>query len=111
MTVDRTDVHARMKFAKTFLSHKFKGNGLKYEVGVCIRTGEIVWIHGPKRCGMNDIQVARDAFISFLNDDEMAMSIMDIVVYLSISKLRACIIISRGKKWVWQGQHVLVTRQ
>ena len=72
MTVDRTDVHVRMKFAKTFLSHKFKGNGLKYEVGVCIRTGEIVWIHGPKRCGMNDIQVARDAFISFLNDDEMA---------------------------------------
>ena len=52
---------------------------------------------------MNDIQVARDAFISFLNDDEMAMSIMDIVVYLSISNLRACIIISRGKKWVWQG--------
>ena len=62
----------QMKFAEKFLSHKFKGNGVKYEVGVCIKTGEIVWIHGPCRCGKNDIGVAREAFVSFLNDDEMA---------------------------------------
>ena len=62
----------QMKFAEKFLSHKFKGNGVKYEVAVCIKTGHIVWIQGPKRCGKNDIEVAREAFVSFLNDDEMA---------------------------------------
>ena len=61
-----------MKFAEKFLSHKFKGNGVKYEVGVAIQTGYIVWIHGPARCGINDITLARQAFVSFLNDGEMA---------------------------------------
>ena len=30
----------QMNFAEKFLSHKFKGNGVKYEVGVCIKTGD-----------------------------------------------------------------------
>ena len=63
-----------MKFAKEFISHKFKGNGLKYEVGVCIATGHIVWVHGPSRAGESDITLARQAFVSFLNDDEMAVA-------------------------------------
>jgi hypothetical protein len=63
-----------MKFAKEFMSHKFKGNGLKYEVGVCIATGHIVWVHGPSRAGESDITLARQAFVSFLNDDEMAVA-------------------------------------
>ena len=33
-----------------------------------------MWVHGPVRCGMNDIGVARQAFISFLNDGEMAVA-------------------------------------
>jgi hypothetical protein len=64
----------QMKFSEKFMSHKFKGNGLKYEVGVCIATGRIVWIHGPSRAGMNDITLARQAFVSFLNDNEMAVA-------------------------------------
>lgn len=72
VTIDGTDLQVQMKFAENFLSHKFKGNGVKYEVAVCIQTGGVVWIHGPVRCGINDIQVARQAFVSFLNDDEMA---------------------------------------
>ena len=41
-TVDGTDMGVLMKFAKNFMSHKFKGNGVKYEIGVNIQTGETV---------------------------------------------------------------------
>jgi hypothetical protein len=62
-----------MKFAKEFMSHKFKGNGLKYKVGVCIATGKIFWVHGPSQAGESNITLARQAFVSFLNDNEMAV--------------------------------------
>ncbi len=66
----------RWNSLKKIMSHKFKGNGLKYKVGVCIATatGHIVWVHGPSRAGQNDITLAWQAFVSFLNDDEMAVA-------------------------------------
>jgi hypothetical protein len=42
-----TDMPAETKFSEKFMSHEFKGDGLKYKVGVCIARGQIVWIHGP----------------------------------------------------------------
>ena len=74
VTLDGTDMPVEMKFSEKFMSHKFKGNGLKYEVGVCIATGHVVWVHGPARAGQKDITLARQAFVSFLNDDEMAIA-------------------------------------
>lgn len=74
VTLDGTDVHVQMKFSEDFMSHKFKANGLKYEVGICIQTGHIVWVHGPIRAGEHDITVSRQAFVSFLDDDEMAVA-------------------------------------
>ena len=65
VTLDGTDMPVQMKFSEKFMSHKFKGNGLKYEVGVCIVTGRIVLIHGPSRAGESDITLARQAFVSF----------------------------------------------
>jgi hypothetical protein len=47
ITLDGTDMPAQIKLSKTFMYQKFKGNGLNYKVGVCIATGQIVWIHGP----------------------------------------------------------------
>ena len=41
VTLDGTDLPVQMKFAENFMSHKFKGNGVKYEIGVNIQTGEI----------------------------------------------------------------------
>lgn len=39
-------------------SPKFKGAGLRYELGVCIQTGNIVWINGPYPCGWGpDIKI------------------------------------------------------
>ena len=74
ITLDGTDMPVEMKFSEKFMSHKFKGNSFKYEIGVCIITGEIVWVHGPVRAGENDINVARQACVSFLNDNEMAIA-------------------------------------
>ncbi len=74
VTLDGTDMPVEMKFAKEFMSRKFKGNGLKYKVGVCIATGHIVWVHGPSRAGKSDIMLARQVFVSFLNDNEMAVA-------------------------------------
>jgi hypothetical protein len=45
--LDGTDMPVETKFSEKFMSPKFKDNGLKYKVGVCIATGCIVWIHGP----------------------------------------------------------------
>ncbi len=42
VTLDGTDMPVQMKFSKKFMSHKFKGNGLKYKVGVCIVTAQVV---------------------------------------------------------------------
>ena len=40
-----------MPFSTEWYSHKFKGAGLCYEVGICIQTGDIVWFNGPFPCG------------------------------------------------------------
>ncbi len=49
-------------FSPKWYSHKFKGPGLRYEVGVCIQTGWIVWIHGPIPPGhWPDVNIAHDA--------------------------------------------------
>lgn len=48
-------------FDPKWYSHKFKGPGLRYEVALNIRTGEIVWINGPFPCGrFPDRIIARD---------------------------------------------------
>lgn len=72
VTIDGTDMPVESMFDPKFCSHKFKSNGLKFEVGVCIETGDIVWINVPFRCGMGDITIARQAVISALEDGEMA---------------------------------------
>jgi hypothetical protein len=53
VTVDGTDfsVAEPYPFETKWFSHKFKGPGLRYEVAVCIQTGDIVWTYGPFPCG------------------------------------------------------------
>eukprot|EP00804_Cyclotella_cryptica_P006162 CCRYP_015261-RB/>CCRYP_015261-RB protein AED:0.20 eAED:0.17 QI:0/-1/0/1/-1/0/1/0/139 len=59
------------KFDPKFCSHKFRSNGLKYEVGVCIQSGNIVWVNGPFRGGEYDLNIARQAVIGVLEEGEM----------------------------------------
>ena len=56
----------------SFSSHKFaKKGGLRYEVGLCILTGDIVWINGPFPCGdWNDMSIFRSSLMSHLEHGE-----------------------------------------
>jgi len=55
MSVDGTDfrINGPKPFGPRLKSHKSNGPGLRYEVGLCIRTGLIVWTNGPFRAGGN----------------------------------------------------------
>ena len=60
VTVDGTDfrIYDPSPFWSKWMSFKFKGPGLRYEVGVSIESGDIVWINGPFMPGMfNDLQI------------------------------------------------------
>ena len=72
--VDGTDfwICEPKPFAKDFYSHKFAKAGLRYEVGVCIQNGLIVWINGPFVLGKyNDITNFQSKMIYELLDREM----------------------------------------
>jgi len=44
--------------------YKSHGPGLRYEVGICIQTGWIVWIHGPFPPGQwPDIKIAHKSIL------------------------------------------------
>lgn len=63
------------EFDRKWYSHKFHGPGLRYEVGLCIRTGNIVWAHGGLPCGQwPDLRLARDAFVYRLQEGEKALA-------------------------------------
>ena len=64
VSVDGTyfQIYQWMPFWKGWYSHKFKGPGVRYEVGLCIQTGKIIWIHGPFPCGRwPDLKIFRSA--------------------------------------------------
>ena len=74
-SVDGTDckVPNYKPFWKGWYSHKFNHSGVRWEVAICLRTGEVVWIHGPFPCGRwPDILVFRHALISHMDVDEKA---------------------------------------
>lgn len=57
---------------KQFYSHKFRHAALRYEVAVCIQTGDIVWINGPFRAGKwPDINIFRCDLIHKLLPNEL----------------------------------------
>jgi hypothetical protein len=44
---------------------------LRYEIALCIQTGDAVWINGPYPCGRyNDITIFRNSLMTFLEDGE-----------------------------------------
>ena len=44
-------------FSTDIFSKKFNGPGIKYEVGICIKTGFIVWINGPFPAGNSEATI------------------------------------------------------
>lgn len=62
-------------FSPKWYSHKFHGPGVRYELAICIRTGEIVWAYGGVPCGeWSDLRLVRDAFIFNLKKEEKAIA-------------------------------------
>ena len=74
VTVDGTDfkVWEPSPFNPDYFSHKFHHAAVRYEIGICIKTGWIVWINGPFPCGAwPDLRIARDALHDSLDGGEM----------------------------------------
>ena len=60
---------------RRWYSHKFRSAGVRYEVGVCIQTGDICWINGPFMCGRwPDINIFRVGLKRRLNQNEMVVA-------------------------------------
>jgi hypothetical protein len=77
VTVDGTDfrIQEPTPFSKSWYSKKFHGAGLRYEVGICIQTGWIVWINGPFPCGAwSDIKIALEDIVHMFEGDERAVA-------------------------------------
>ena len=73
VTVDGTDfrINEPKPFWPGWKSFKFNGPGVRYEVALCICTGDIVWINGPFPCGQwPDLKIFRHALMGELLDGE-----------------------------------------
>jgi DDE superfamily endonuclease len=74
ITLDGTDfrIQEPAPFDRKWYSHKHHGPGVRYEVGVCIQTGWVVWVNGPFPCGsFSDIKIARVGIQHKLDPGEM----------------------------------------
>jgi len=63
ITIDGTDfmINEPFPFEPGYYSHKFHRAGLRYELGVSIQSGDIVWLNGPFPCGrFADQKIAKD---------------------------------------------------
>ncbi|KAF0702403.1 hypothetical protein AaE_015956 [Aphanomyces astaci] len=77
VSLDGTDcpVQEPFPFDPSWWSHKLNRAGIRYEVGICIRTGHIVWVNGGKPCGQwSDLALARDAYVLAVNEGEMTLA-------------------------------------
>lgn len=77
VSLDGTDcpINEPTPFSTKWWSHKINGPGLRYEVGLCISTGHIVWTNGPYPCGaFPDLKIARDCYIDQVEQGEMTLA-------------------------------------
>jgi hypothetical protein len=58
-------------FNSKWMSHKYKGAALKYEVAISIYSGDIVWVYGPHRGSKHDLSIFREKLKFLLDDGEM----------------------------------------
>ena len=73
VSVDGTDkpIEDPDPFDPELFSFKINSSGVRYEIGLCIMTGFIVWINGPFKPGPNpDLVIARQGLIYALDIGE-----------------------------------------
>ena len=60
VTVDGTDFRVEFQPADPkYFTFKHNCSGVRYELAVCIQTGEIVWYTGPYKASTNDLTIFR----------------------------------------------------
>lgn len=72
-SVDCTDfpIEEPSPFWKGWFSHKLNGSGLRYEIAVSLKKGDLVWINGPFPCGENsDVSIFRQSLKYELGENE-----------------------------------------
>ena len=77
VTVDGTDfkINEPTPHNSKWFSYKINHAGLRYEVGICIQTGWIVWINGPYAPGdWPDLPISRDGLCDALAPDELFLA-------------------------------------
>ena len=77
VSIDGTDcpIWEPFPFSPRWFTHKWKGPGIRYEIGLCIETGWIVWVNGGYPCGQwNDLQISRDGILNLLGEDEKVIA-------------------------------------
>jgi hypothetical protein len=78
VTVDGTDFRVgepNRSIQGRWNSHKINRAGLRYEIAICIQTGEIVWINGPFPCGeYPDVKIFRLRLKTLLAEGEKVES-------------------------------------
>ena len=72
LSVDGVDcmINEPWPFDQKWFSQKFNGPGVKYEIGVCIKTGYIVWMNGPFEASASDGTICINGLLQELADDE-----------------------------------------
>ena len=72
MSIDGVDcmVMEPWPFDSKMYSQKFNGPGVKCEVGVCIKTGHVVWLNGPFVASSDDAAIFKETLANLLADDE-----------------------------------------
>lgn len=77
VSLDGTDfsIYEPTPFDAKWYSHKLNGPGLRYEIGICLRTGDIVWVNGGVPCGeYPDLKLAREGYLNIIDEGELTIA-------------------------------------
>ena len=77
VSVDGTDfrIQEPSPFNRKWFSKKFKGPGVHYKVGICIKSDEIAWINGHFPWGeWGDLKTALSDLVCMFVGDERAIA-------------------------------------
>lgn len=77
VSLDGTDFRIRepQPFNKKWYSHKMNTAGIRYEIGISIVEGDIVWASGGFPCGeWTDLKIAQDLYVYHVEEGEYTLA-------------------------------------
>lgn len=68
-------IQEQFPFNPKWYSHKFHGPGIRYEIGLNIRSGDVVWKFGGYPCGeFPDLKLARQSYVHAVRAGEKTIA-------------------------------------